>query len=200
MSLDPVQQSLLDEEARLRARRWLRILLIFSLAIFTVVVWAEFPHLEEPPVAPVATREVGPDDTLVVPGDRVGFIRLGLSIFQVEQKLGRGRAKPTQSAVLYRFDEHGLSCAVQRSQVISILVSNPKYHTAQGLAVGSDPDVVVRELGDVYEWESIEKNGESEAAPKLLGYTLHYWRSGIHVRILEDRVESLLITGVDGKP
>ncbi|MBT9587734.1 hypothetical protein IV102_30645 [bacterium] len=202
MSDDEVKEALADE-SRLRQRRWLRVLLLVSLAILLVVLGSEFPEYKEPSRHPqVAT--VGPDDQLIAPGERVGFIRLGLHIAAVEERLGRGRAKPTQTAVLYRFDTAGLFCAVQRGQVSSVLVSNPIYKTHAGLSVGSDADLVVRELGDEYEYEPLEKNAPPASptpgpglAPNgtgmVYGYTLHYWREGIHVNLVHDKVETVLI-------
>ncbi len=202
MSPESNPQILLDEEARLRARRWLRYLLILSLIIFTVVIWAEFPQPQEHAPGPAAVSAIGPDDQLIIPGERVGFLRLGLNIQTVEQRLGRGKAKPTQTAVLYRFDQSGLTCAVQRGQVISVLINNPELHTIQGVAVGSDADAVVRELGDQYEYEPIERAlpGANEEAPpaKVVGYTLHYWRHGIHINLSNDRVDSIMVTGING--
>jgi hypothetical protein len=186
----------LADESRMRQRRWLRILLLASLAILLVVVGSEFPESKEP-VRPVPLATVGPDDNLVVPGERVGFLRLGLHIGLAEERLGRGRAKPTQQAVLYRFDTAGLTCAVQRGQVSSVLVSNPIYKTRTGLSVGSDADLVVRELGDEYEYEPLERNGASPTpggpAGTVYGYTLHYWREGVHINLIEDKVDTILV-------
>lgn len=185
------------DEFSLRQRRWLRILLLVSLAILLLVVGSEIPEYREPQVRnPSVTA--GPDDQIIAPGERVGFLRLGLHIASVEQQLGRGRARPTQTAVLYRFDQAGLSCAVQRGQVTSILVSSPAFKTRTGLCVGSDSDHVVRELGDDYEYEALERPLASTPAPEPTSrsnsaYTLHYWKQGIHVNMLEDRVDSLLV-------
>jgi len=187
VSEEPVKAEGLDE-SRQRQRRWLRVLLLASLVILLVVVGSEFPEYKESSRhAPALT--MGPDDQLIDPGQRVGFLRLGLHINTVEARLGRGLAKPTQTAVLYRFDEAGLTCAVQRGQVASVLISNPVYKTLTGLRVGSDADSVVRDLGDDYEYEVLEK-----APPKPAGYTLHYWREGVHVNLNQDRVETILVS------
>lgn len=187
------------EEASQRQRRWLRVLLLASLAILLVAISSELPEYKEP-ARHVQAATIGPDDQLITPGDRVGFLRLGLQIGVVEQRLGKGRAKPTERAVLYKFEEAGLTCAVQRSQVISVLVQNPMYRTAGGLSVGSDADLVVRELGDEYEYEPLERVERPGSTPTptasnrpMTGYTLHYWREGVHVNLFNDRVESIMI-------
>lgn len=184
------------DEFSLRQRRWLRVLLLVSLAILLLVVGSEIPEYREPQVRTQLVT-AGPDDHIISPGERVGFLRLGLHIESVERQLGRGKARPTQTAVLYRFDQAGLSCAVQRGQVTSILVSSPAFKTLTGLCVGSNSDQVVRELGDDYEYEALERPSAT-ATPEPIsrpnsGYTLHYWKQGIHVNMLEDRVDSLLV-------
>lgn len=193
MSEEPTQTDAIDE-SRLRQRRWLRILLLASLVILLVVVGSEFPESKEPSQRTRTQTVVGPNDQFIAPGDRVGFLRLGLHISLVEERLGRGLAKPTQSAVLYRFDQAGLTCAVQHGQVSSILISSPIFKTPTGLCVGSDADTVVRELGDEYEYESQEKAPATPGGPKPNAYTLHYWREGVHVNLVQDKVESILVT------
>lgn len=207
MSQVEESQSPPEEDTRQQARRWLRVLLLASLACLLVVVCAELPQPTFQREVPVANRQPGPQDQFIVPGQRVGFLRLGLGISDVEARLGRGQAKPTQSAVLYRFARAGLTCAVQRGAVASILVHNPEFKTPQGTAVRSDADQVVRELGDGYEYERQERTGSTPSdntegpastdvgpTPTPNGYTLHYWREGIHVNMQNDRVESILIT------
>lgn len=193
-----------EDEPRLRAFRWLRILLLASLAVLLVAVVGELPA-SSPDVSSGGPRRLstesgsaaGPDDHFIVAGQRVGFVRLGLSIQDVEARLGHGRALPTRDAVLYRFSQLGLTCAVQRGQVISVLVQNPTYRTPQGTAVGSDPDTVVRELGDGYEYESAESLGvtPSPASPgRPAEYKLHYWREGIHLTLRGEKVEAILVS------
>ena len=183
----------LSEESRRRQRRWLRVLLLASLAILLVAVGAELPEQGEPSRRPQQAVTVGPDDQFISPGERAGFLRLGLHIATVEQRLGRGKAKPTQTAVLYRFDQAGLTCGVQRGQVAYVLVTNPLLHTPAGIAVGSDADLVVRELGDDYEYEPLEKPPATPNGPKPNAFTLHYWKEGIHINMNGDKVESILI-------
>jgi nucleoid-associated protein YgaU len=204
------------EDTQQQARRWLRILLLASLACLFVVLCSELPQPTFQREAPTQSRQLGPQDQFIVAGQRVGFLRLGLPIADVEARLGRGMAKPTQTAVLYRFPRAGLTCAVQRGLVASILVHNTEFKTPQGTAVNSEADQVVRELGDQYEFEVQEPyegaqqppdQPTPEASPtagtsattgrgrtKVTNYTLHYWREGIHVTLQNDKVESIMIT------
>lgn len=192
MSETPSQTDL-SEESRNRQRRWLRLLLLASVAILLVAVGAELPEQDEPSHRPSTTVTAGPEDQFIAPGERVGFLRLGLHISAVEQRLGRGRAKPTQTAVLYRFDQAGLTCGVQHGQVTSVLVTNPSLHTPAGIQVGSDADLVVRELGDDYEYEPLERPPATPNGPRPNAFTLHYWKDGIHVNMNGDKVESILV-------
>lgn len=197
-----------EEDTQQQARRWLRILLLASLACLIVVMCSELPQPTFQREVPTQNRQLGPQDQFIVAGQRVGFLRLGLAISDVEARLGRGLAKPTQSAVLYRFPRAGLTCAVQRGLVASILVHNTEFKTPQGTAVNSEADQVVRELGDQYEYEVQEPSERPEATlavptpgatpsdtrTKGNSYTLHYWREGIHVNMHNDKVESILIS------
>lgn len=183
----------LSDESRKRQRRWLRVLLLASLAILLIALGSELPERGEPSRRAQPSVTAGPDDQFIAPGERVGFLRLGLHISAVEQRLGRGKAKPTQAAVLYRFDKAGLTCGVQHSQVAYVLVTNPALHTPAGIAVGSDADLVVRELGDDYEYEPLEKPSPTPGASKPNAFTLHYWKEGIHINMNGDKVESILI-------
>ncbi|MBN9417084.1 MAG: hypothetical protein J0I12_16690 [Candidatus Eremiobacteraeota bacterium] len=183
----------LSDESRKRQRRWLRVLLLASLAILLIAVGSELPERGEPSRRAQPAVTAGPDDQFIAPGERVGFLRLGLHISAVEQRLGRGKAKPTQAAVLYRFDKAGLTCGVQHSQVAYVLVTNPELHTPAGISVGSDADLVVRELGDDYEYEPLEKPSPTPGSAKPNAFTLHYWKEGIHINMNGDKVESILI-------
>ncbi len=151
------------------------------------------PERGEPSRRPQPAITAGPEDQFISPGERVGFLRLGLHISAVEQRLGRGKARPTQTAVLYRFDEAGLTCGVQHGQVAYVLVTNPNLHTPAGIAVGSDADLVVRELGDDYEYEPLDKPAPTPNGLKPNAFTLHYWKDGIHINMNGDKVESILI-------
>lgn len=183
----------LSEESRSRQRRWLRVLLLASVAILLVAVGAELPEQGEPSRRPSVAVTPGPDDQFIAPGERVSFLRLGLHISAVEQRLGRGKARPTQTAVMYKFEQAGLTCGVQHSQVAYVLVTNPNLHTPAGIAVGSDADLVVRELGDDYEYEALDKPPATPNGAKPNAFTLHYWKDGIHVNMNGDKVESILI-------
>ena len=201
--LESSEEADLSTETRRRMRRWLRVLLLLSLLILMVGLSPELPKPEgTTPLRPASSISPGPEDLQILPGERVGFVYLGLSIEVVESRLGKGQAKPTNNAVLYRFDQAGISCAVQRGQINSILVNNPAFRTAADLGVGSDADLVVRSLGDQYEYEVLNRNsGPGVATPEPEGpwethgsYVLHYWGQGIHLSLKSDRVESITVT------
>jgi hypothetical protein len=129
----------------------LRLLFILSLLILLMSAWAETVRLNG--MARTQPAGVGADDHLVLPGERVGFITVNLPIDQVEARLGRGRIRPTEHAVLYFFANMGLTCGVENGRVTSILINTPAFLTRTGLCVGSDVEKVIRTYGDGYEYD-----------------------------------------------
>lgn len=160
----------------------LRALLIASLLILTVMVTSEWMQRPTPPgVVPLS--EPGASDNLIVPGHRVDFITLGLSITLIEKTMGKGTIRPTKEAQLYLFQDYGISMSVIEDRVDSIYVKSPHFKTRQGIAVESDVSQVVRHFGNGYVMDGDEKE-----------YELHYWTEGIHFRIIQERVHAIQIT------
>ncbi len=165
----------------------LRALLIASLLILVTTVGAEWMQRPIPP-SQVPPQNPGSSDNFIVPGHRVDFITLGLSITVVEKTLGHGVIRPTPEAQLYLFQDYGLSMSVVEDRVDSIYVKSPHFKTRQGTGVGSDVSEVIRQFGDDYVMDGDEKD-----------YELHYWSEGIHFRVSEDKVTAIQITQtVDG--
>ena len=160
----------------------LRYLLIASLSLLLLAVGAELARFQGNPTDGVMGR-LGPQDGAILPGLRIDFVSLGVPIKQVEHKLGSGKIKPTSQATLYHFGQIDLTCGVQEEKITSVLTRNPIFRTRTGVHVGSPVDEVVREYGDRYEYDKLED-----------GYTLHYWRQGIHFTVRSERVHSILIT------
>ncbi|MBI3924406.1 MAG: hypothetical protein HY319_02595 [Armatimonadetes bacterium] len=159
----------------------LRLILIASLVLLLLAAGAEW--LERWPQAPGSEVGLGPDDRVIMPGQRVGPITLGLSARSAEAVLGRAEIRPQEGILLHVYEQHGLSLAVKDGRVLSIVVKDPRFQTRDGIGVGTDVDRAVRAYGEHYEWE-----GKSEA------YVLHYWAAGIHLRVEKTIVVSIQIT------
>ncbi|MGE0495401.1 MAG: hypothetical protein AB7S38_39715 [Vulcanimicrobiota bacterium] len=158
-----------------------RLLLLASLLLLLLAVGAEVvsrPRLEPgPPVT------AGPEDLLIVPGQRVGFIMLGLAVSELENKLGKSIIRPAHDAQLHVYPEAGISLSTRGGHIVSILVKNPQFKTRSGIGVGSDVDAVMRTFSEHYEYEGDEKH-----------YNLHYWAVGIHFLVEEDHISTIQIT------
>lgn len=176
-----------------RAPLPLRLLLALSILLLVLAATAELMRQGSSGPSTPTPEAPGPLDELIVPGHRVSFIVLGVPIKEVEGKLGSGVIRPSQDALLYLFEKVGLSCGVQRGQVVSVRILSPQFRTRGGVAVGSDVDLVIRELGTAYEYAGEGPSPTPGAAPPET-YVLHYWNLGIHVGIRHTRVESLQVT------
>lgn len=160
----------------------LLLLLGAAMLVGCLAIVGEFQASRTPPPAPQVHPARG--DGRVLAGQRVDFILLGLPIDQVEATLGTGKIRPEKDSILYLFDEAGVHVAARKGRVHSIQVLNPNLRTPDGLGVGVDVDRVVRRFGEGYEYEG---RGATE-------YTLHYWSQGIHFRVKDARVASLLVS------
>ncbi len=149
--------------------------------LLLVAVAAELvqrPTLPSPPPA-----RPGPSDMTIIPGQRVDFITIGLTIPEVESRLGKGTIRPARESRVHLFPEAGVSLSTQDGQVTSILVRNPHFSTRNSIEVGGDVDLVIRTFGQDYEWEGDQSS-----------YQLHYWQQGIHFGVTDDVVESIQVT------
>ena len=137
------------------------------------------------PTAPgkAPPREPGTSDNQIVPGHRVDFITLGLSVTLVEKTLGKGMIRPAPEAQLYLFQDYGLSMSVVDDRVDSIYVKSPHFKTRQGTGVGSDVSEVIRQFGDDYVMDGPEDK-----------YELHYWTEGIHFRVEGQKITAVQVT------
>lgn len=159
----------------------LRLLLLASLVLLLVAVGAEWAAHRTPEPQPAPGR--GPHDLMIMPGQRVGFITLGLPITQVAETLGKAEIRPQENTQLHIYNQEGLSFAVQKGRILSIFVKTANFATRDGIRVGADVDRVIRTYGDSYEF-----TGDNEA------YVLHYWSAGIHFAVEKTKVVSIQVT------
>lgn len=177
-----ISAAMADNRSLFHQASW-PLLLVLALAMLLGAAFAVLQWLPEDGEALLPTMPPAPNDRAVVPGSRVGFIRLGMSIDTVEQTLGQAVVRPYEDYALYLFESYGLHLAVHKGIVRSILVLNPSFATADGVKVGEDAGQAVRAFGDEY-----ELSGDQDAR-----YTLHYWKRGIQFDVNKHRITSILI-------
>jgi len=164
-----------------RVSRPLAALMLAAMLIGCLAALGQFQtdQSESPTsAAPPARR-----DGRIVPGQRVDLITLNLPIARVEEVLGAGKVRPQADSQLYLFDRVGVHVATRKGLVQSILVQVPDLRTAEGIAVGSDVDLVLRTFGEHYEYEA--------RSPQ--DYWLHYWSQGIHFSVQGTSVTRIMV-------
>ena len=172
---------------------FLRFLLIAALLFLTLATLTEYYRSHNAPV--LAPKGPGPSDQEIVPGIRVGFITLQLSIKEVEDRLGAGKVEPTEKDVVYRFDAASVKCIVVDRHVTSVLTSDPQFHTRTGLHVGSAVEDVIRTYGDRYEFGTSDATSSPAPGPdKTKPYNLQYIQQGTHFNIYQNSVRSIWVT------
>lgn len=175
-----------EEELEERPRRaaWpLLLILAVAMALGAVVAYhATRPEAQPSPVAVVARP--GPNDFMIVPGQRVDVVTLGLDVGEVEKRWGKALIRPTPDGLVYQFDQMAVTLMVREDRVMSILVKNSLFRTRGGASVNGDVDVVVRELGKTFEYEK-----KDEAV-----YGVRYWDKGIHFAVEKTVITSIQVT------
>jgi hypothetical protein len=105
---------------------------------------------------PAASSQPAPDDTLIVPGVRVGQYVLGRST--AASILGSDSPEARR-----KFAEQGLFFEFERGQQLTgIMVSSPKYATQNGLRVGATAADVEAQLGTPLSRTMSEAHGKFE--------------------------------------
>ncbi|MDR7416058.1 MAG: hypothetical protein QN193_03700 [Armatimonadota bacterium] len=104
-------------------------------------------------VAALAILPVIPAAFLIVPGQRVGPVVLGMRVVQVFQHLGppAGRAG-SEGGGKFFWPQRGITVRVDSAgHVDTIFVEHPRYRTAQGIGVGSGLEEVLRAFGPTHQ-------------------------------------------------
>lgn len=153
-------------------------LVLFFLA--TMTEWYKAPPAHQ--IEPQETHHSA-DDTLIVPGTRMGPVTIGLTMTAVGQKLGKAKMRPQQAGVVYLYEDLGLVIYAENEKVTSVTTRSPVFSTRQGVRVGSDVDSVLASLGQSYELVGDENR-----------YVLHNWGAGWHVGVEDNLVTYFQIT------
>ena len=161
----------------------LRFILVASLLLFLLATLSETNRLPATVEPTPALTQTYTNDSLIIPGTRIGPATLGLSTTKLEQILGRATLRPQGEGTVYLYPDHGLVIYCQDSRVFSVTTRSPMYKTRSGVGVGSDVNDVLRNLSNSYEMEG--------SPPR---YVLHNWSEGWHIEIDQDKVTYLQIT------
>lgn len=124
--------------------RCLSAAVLFSSALLTGC--ASVPPLPAPP------NQLPPDDSLIVPGTRIGPVAIGMTSKQVLQAKGT----PSNSifrytdAAVYPYDQNKYSVVVDDAtqQVWRVTTFSDQYQTAEGVGVGSSELEMRANLGN----------------------------------------------------
>lgn len=162
----------------------LRVVLMASLMLFLLATATEVYRSPagSPQLTPTPTDKSARDN-LIVPGARIGPVTLGLGIDQVTAELGKSQKRPLENGVLHLYEDIGLVVYAEDSRVASVTARSPIFQTRQGIAVGSDVDVVLSHLGKEYEREGDDQK-----------YVLHNWGQGWHVGVENNLVTYFQVT------
>lgn len=177
-------QSAESEELEEKPRRaaWpLVLILLLTMGLGAVVAY----YTTRPETVPhTLVVRVGPQDLMIVPGQRVDIVTLGLEVGEVEKRWGKALIRPTQDGLVYQFDQMAVSLMVKEDRVQSVLVKNTAFRTRGGAAVGGDVDVVVRELGKSFEYDRQDPTH----------YGVRYWDKGIHFSVEKTVVTAIQVS------
>jgi hypothetical protein len=133
-------------------------------------------------------------DLLIVPGERVGAIRLGDAIDDVVRRFGNVEISPRKDFLIYSLRHSGMDIGVRRDRVAMILVSSPRFRTREGIAVGGTMTPVIQAFGREYEYTQVK-------SPDV-DYKIDYWNRGIAFSAKRDRIVRIRVfsTALDQAP
>ncbi len=110
-----------------------------------LAVWLVLSLTAAPQVA------AGPADTWqIVPGQSIGPVRVGASVFTLSQVTGWGQPDQTHTAgsITYQtYARQRVTIALRDGQVVLILTSNERYRTDKGVGVGQTASAVTAAYG-----------------------------------------------------
>lgn len=180
---DTTESAESDElEEKPRRAAWPLVLVLLTTMVLGAVV-AYYTTRPESVPHRVQVR-VGPQDLMIIPGQRVDIVTLGLDVSEVEKRWGKALIRPTQEGLVYQFDQMAVSLMVKDDRVQSVLVKNTAFRTRGGATVGGDVDLVVRELGKAFEYDRQDPTH----------YGVRYWDKGIHFSVEKTVVTAIQVS------
>jgi len=100
-------------------------------------------------VLALAAPAFAQDDSLIVPGQRVGWMKVGMDFGIVQKAFGDSPCKTGQAndMTVYSYDVQKFQFYVKNNKVVFVLTGNSRYRLASGVTIGSDKASVVKALG-----------------------------------------------------
>jgi hypothetical protein len=161
----------------------LRVVLISSLVLFLLATATEMYSAPSTlKVNPTPTTKSS-QDSLIVPGVRIGPLTLGLSVEELTKQFGKGQLRPLKTGVLHLYEDLGVIVYVEDDVIASVSVRSPHFATRGGVKVGDDVDTVLSSLGRDYDLEGSDED-----------YVLHNWDQGWHVGVEKNIVTYFRVT------
>lgn len=104
------------------------------------------------PPLPAPPKELPPDDSLIVPGNRIGSVAIGMTSKQLLKAKGSPSSSPMRytDAANYSYDQLRYSVVVDDAtqQVWRIATSDGRYRTVEGVGVGQTELEMRADLGN----------------------------------------------------
>lgn len=154
-----------------------------SLLLFLVATLTEvYRNPTEQTIIPDQTERMA-EDTVIIPGTRIGVFTLGLPISHLTRLFGQGTQRPHGKGVVHLYEEVGIVVYSESDLITSVTVRSPEFQTRQGVGVGVDVDKVLKTLGKSDEVEGDERS-----------YVMHNWSEGWHVGVEGAKVTYVQVT------
>jgi hypothetical protein len=90
----------------------------------------------------------------IVPGERIGPLRLGMSITDAVKALGEPTERREGDQVWVGWPREGLGVWLKSGRIVTIMLrGNRAYRTAEGVGIGTDREQVLAVYGGAYQAE-----------------------------------------------
>jgi hypothetical protein len=104
------------------------------------------------------------NDNVIVPGERVGSVFLGMTEEQLYRKMGnpdQNYPQDSGASMLYIYPDLEIYAQMATHQVSSIIVRGPSYHTIQGVSAGTPELEMKAKIGQPV-WEILAHSAGTE--------------------------------------
>jgi hypothetical protein len=126
------------------------------------------------------------NDFLIVPGERIGDLRIGQDFSTASSRLGQADAR--RELGMFTINAYAPSRTVvavfnRNNQIFSVMTANPEYHLANGIKPGSPESAVIQAFGEPEEERHVDEYKQ-----------LFYLSRGVVFQIEEGRVQAIGVT------